>query len=388
MHVRAAVFAIGIVGILAAATELRGRSADPAEFAAHEWGTFTSIAGPDGSAVKWRPLGGASDLPSFVAQCGGNLKGAFIGTVRMETPVIYFYAHEDLRVSVDVDFRDGVITDWFPAPTIKPAAAGVAPGSQWSFSRISWKNVRVSPASTPDFRVEAAPSHYYAARDTDASPLRVAGDEERFLFYRGVGQFAVPLNARVQTDRSVVVTSAGAWPVGTVVAFENRSGRVAHNVYHDIGWEQTLAPLAREDESSGPGADLVEILAASGLYRREAEAMVRTWQDSWFEEGARLFYIAPAQVVAGTLPLTISPPPSAIERVFVGRVELVTAATKRDVMDALQTGNTGVLNAYGRFLEPIADRIAAETPGIDRAALAKGLSAATAIVRSEPAACR
>jgi hypothetical protein len=132
----------------------------------------------------------------------------------------------------------------------------------------------------------------------------------------------------------------------------------------------------------------VEILAASGLYRKEAEAMVRTWQDSWFEEGTRLFYIAPAQVVTNTLPLTISPPASEVQRVFVGRVELVTAATKHDVLDALQTGNTGVLKAYGRFLEPIADRIAAETPGIDRAALAKGLSAATAIVRSEPAACR
>ena len=32
----------------------------------HEWGTFTSIAGPDGQAVQWRPLTGPSDLPCFV----------------------------------------------------------------------------------------------------------------------------------------------------------------------------------------------------------------------------------------------------------------------------------------------------------------------------------
>jgi hypothetical protein len=388
MRVRTAVLTIGIVAIVSVATELRGRSADPVAFTAHEWGTFTSIAGPDGSAVKWRPLGGPADLPSFVAQCGGNLKGAFIGTVRMETPVIYFYANEDLAVSVDVDFRDGVITDWFPPPTSKPAAGGVAPGGQLAFSRISWKNVRVSPGSMPDFPVEPASSHYYAARDTDAAPLLVAGDHERFLFYRGVGQFAVPLNARVQPDGSVVVTSAGAWPIGTVVAFENRGGRMAHKVYRDIGWEQTFAPLALEDESGGPGTELVEVLAASGLYSKEAEAMVRTWQDSWFEEGARLFYIAPVQVVNDTLPLTISPAPSGIERVFVGRVELVTPSTKQDVTDALQTGNAAVLKAYGRFLEPIADRIVAETPGIDRAALAKGLSAATRYIGSGTSSCR
>jgi hypothetical protein len=33
---------------------------------AHEWGTFTSVAGEDGSAVQWAPLSGTPDLPSFV----------------------------------------------------------------------------------------------------------------------------------------------------------------------------------------------------------------------------------------------------------------------------------------------------------------------------------
>ncbi len=34
---------------------------------AHEWGTFTSVAGEDGSAIRWAPLSlGAPDLPCFV----------------------------------------------------------------------------------------------------------------------------------------------------------------------------------------------------------------------------------------------------------------------------------------------------------------------------------
>jgi hypothetical protein len=317
-----------------------------------------------------------------------------MGTVRMETPVIYFYAHEDLTVSVGVDFQEGVITDWFPAPTVKPNAIAVAPGGPSVFSRISWKNVHVSPGAAPDFPRESATSHYYAARDTDASSLLAGPESERFLFYRGVGQFAPPLNARVQDDGSVVVVSAGAWPVGAVVAFENRGGRMAHRLYRDIGWEQTLAPLALEDESEGPAADLASILTASGLYQKEAEAMVRTWRDSWFEEGARLFYIAPTEVVNGTLPLTISPSPSSVARVFVGRVELVTPETKRDVAHGLQISNAAVIRAYGRFLDPIADRILAETPGIDRPVFARNLAAATAhlgaltLVPSQPVSCR
>ena len=59
---------------------------------AHEWGTFTSIAGTDGAPVDWVTLSGPADLPCFVNHLGGlNLKAAW-GKVRMETPVLYFYA--------------------------------------------------------------------------------------------------------------------------------------------------------------------------------------------------------------------------------------------------------------------------------------------------------
>src|SRR5215468_9031769 len=37
-----------------------------AQLTVHEWGTFTSIAGPDGQALSWNPLDGPDDLPCFV----------------------------------------------------------------------------------------------------------------------------------------------------------------------------------------------------------------------------------------------------------------------------------------------------------------------------------
>src|SRR5687767_2494041 len=46
----------------------------------HEWGTFTSVAGKRGVAIDWRPLNGASDLPSFVYK--GTDEGGFRGTYK------------------------------------------------------------------------------------------------------------------------------------------------------------------------------------------------------------------------------------------------------------------------------------------------------------------
>src|SRR5688500_16002772 len=72
---------------------------------AHEWGTFTTVAGADGRAVAWRPLDGPVDLPCFVERAAVPPKFSFVTTVRMETPVIYFHAARPATVSVAVGFR-------------------------------------------------------------------------------------------------------------------------------------------------------------------------------------------------------------------------------------------------------------------------------------------
>ena len=90
---------------LAAATELT----------AHEWGTFTSVAGPDGQAVAWLPLRASTDLPAFVEHFRDeNFKCGLSETVRMETPVLYFYSPRETTVSVNVSFANGIITEWYP----------------------------------------------------------------------------------------------------------------------------------------------------------------------------------------------------------------------------------------------------------------------------------
>jgi hypothetical protein len=104
------------------------------------------------------------------------------------------------------------------------------------------------------------------------------------------------------------------------------------------------------------GTTLKNALVAQGLFLKEAQAMVETWRDSWFEEGARLIYIMPSRAVDEILPLRVEPAPSQIARVFVGRIELVTPETTRTVEDALAGNDWPALDPYRPF--PRADSAA------------------------------
>src|SRR5260370_40393461 len=169
---------------------------------AHEWGTFTSIAGETGQAVEWLPLNRPGDLPGFVEHFRGTgFKVGLGGTIRMETPVLYFYSTHDATVDVSVSFFHGLITEWYPHAThIEPSSSlnNVVLFQQQSIGSISWKSVSVQPSADFAFPQESQSSHYYAARNTNSSPLRIStrngGEEaEKFLFSRGVSVAPAPL---------------------------------------------------------------------------------------------------------------------------------------------------------------------------------------------------
>src|SRR2546425_703363 len=89
---------------------------------------------------------------------------------------------------------------------------------------------------------------------------------------------------------------------------------------------------------------------------------IAAWADSRFEEGSRLIYILPSRAVDAILPLEVEPAPSLTARVFVGRIELLTSATRRSVEEALVKRDTSTLDRYGRFLDPILKRIGSGNP--------------------------
>ena len=156
-----------------------GREARPVylSLTAHEWGTFTSIAGKDGSAVQWSPLTGSTDLPGFVEHFrNAGFKRGLRGTVRMETPVIYLYDSREETVSVKVAFSKGVITEWYPRASRVEPAADIFDGTlykQHPDGSIAWDCVTLSPIVRAEFPLENRDNHYYSARMTSSTPLRV-----------------------------------------------------------------------------------------------------------------------------------------------------------------------------------------------------------------------
>jgi hypothetical protein len=206
------------------------------------------------------------------------------------------------------------------------------------------------------FPAEARPSRYYAARETDAATLRVGSQTEKFLFYRGVATVKLPLSATVSPDGVANVSRDGAQPLGTVVRFDRRDGRLGFEVKSVSGPRTSLGTPPLTGSLDALTGRLEAILSGAGLYPREARAMVETWRDSWFEEGTRLLYILPRADVDALLPLEIKPQPVETARVFVGRMELITPATTAGVKRALETRDRAALMKYGRFLLPIARR--------------------------------
>jgi hypothetical protein len=329
-------------------------------FTAHEWGTFTSVAGIDGQAVDWTPYDGSTDLPSFVDHLGDrNLKGGLRGKIRMETPVLYFYTPQAMRVSVQVRFSQGLVTEWYPSATkVEPAAT---PGSRFFDTHmdgsIAWRAVNLEPDSPASFPRSPGENQYYAARDTSAVPLSVNGStgeqREKFLFYRGVLEAQVPVAARVMPEGNVRLRSFGSVEIPSVILFERRGDRVGYRLGGALTGETDLQRPELNSTVDALSGELEGILMQQGLDNEEAHAMLETWRNSWFEEGSRVFYIVPREFVDKILPLSIKPAPAEIVRVYVGRLEVVTPETEREVASAIAAQDQARIKKYERFLEPI-----------------------------------
>ena len=189
---------------------------------------------------------------------------------------------------------------------------------------------------------------------------------EKFLFYRGVAAFPVPLLATLEPSRAVHVEIRGSNTIRAVVFFERRGENIGYRLSGALQDEMSLDAPDLSGSMDSLARDLEGILVDQGLYQNEAQAMVQTWHDSWFEEGSRLLYIVPREFVDTVLPLSIKPAPMQTTRVFVGRLELVTPATKNEIEQAVASHNGATLAKYGRFLEPILKAMIESASDVDK----------------------
>lgn len=374
-----ALIASCLVALFVSRSHAQTPQVDPG-LTAHEWGTFTSIADNEGQAVEWLPLTGSTDLPGFVEHFrNASFKRGLSGTVRMETPVLYFHAAHETTVSVKVAFSRGLITEWYPrANRLEPnqRLTDVSLHQVQTDGSIAWDSVTISPDHGASFPREEGDNPYYAARATSASPLLVktsaGAQREKFLFYRGVSVFPVPISAKLTPSAAVQITDLLKQEIPNIILFERRGEKIGYRVFNSLQKETNLDPPELNSTIDSLAGELQQMLASQGLYQDEARAMVETWRHSWFEEGSRLLYLVPRPFVDAVLPLSIRPTPAQTVRVFVGRLELVTPATQKAVQQAFASHDRATQQKYGRFLEPILDVMIAKESDPAKAAQLRG----------------
>lgn len=320
-------------------------AAPTADYVIHEWGTFTSVSDDQGKPMRWRPLLGRSDLPPFVYEIREEAKSRTVALVRMETPVIYFYAKAPLTVSVDVQFPQGEFTEWYPSAEV----------NAYHPSAIRWPAVRVGAAGEPP--ASQVQSHYLPAREVASELLAVGEERERFLFYRGVATFEPTRSFRLSGDQVEAVGSADR-PYIVYRREGDRSGFTMVKGDKDVDLPVYDGGDVREA--------LTQLLIGAGLYPDEATAMIRSWEGDWFEPGLRVFWLYTGAETDAVLPLTLNPAPQERVRVLVGRTELIPYDYREEALAmALREPDREHLHAalnarFGRFAVPVA-RLASQS---------------------------
>ncbi len=360
-----------------------------APFVAHEWGTFTTFQGSDGVSVAGLQHE-VEHLPAFVhrrtvataspfERFGDPSRDVPVRQVRskMETPVIYFHSDRRRNVRVRVGFARGLMSHYYPAPTVMTPAP--ADGEQLNLSDIDsstleWELELIPRSEGTRVDVPALPAddHYARARGAKSAYVRARhGDrveDEQFVFYRGLGHTApaVSIAARRRGRATLTNASQHAVPMAFAVEMTADTGRFAPIGPVDAGASVDIALSGRLQPKAKVVARLGDAVHAAlvrqGLYPDEARAMVETWSHQWFgDAGTRVLYIVPPAYVDSVLPLSISPAPEQLVRVFVGRLEYMTPEVERQVETALRDRNMSALAGFGRFLEPMVRSVRART---------------------------
>lgn len=399
----------------------------------HEWGTFTVLLSSNGQTVNWyQPYSDIAKLPPFVqgdfSQMKRNVQKA---SVRMETPVVYFYPEEEMPISVRVAFSQGIITERFPASTnelFSPSGTitlgngefdhlslatcvAITPTSEQIFDQrlkefttvrqptvTRWAgkllppdhaDAKLIPAVNPALGGE----NYAAARNVpDAwifrsdTPGYIANIEpvEKFIFYRGAGEAHLPYRVSMSDDQNVTFDNYSQSANTFQVALRVKDGKASWkqlpntpgpaqdaNRSTSITFPEETISLEQADKELR--AVFLDALTSNGLTKAEAQAMIDTWNHTWFAEpGQRVFTIVDRTWVDSVLPLGITPEPKKIERVFVARFEILSPSAEQQLKQMLTQpstpqNTTKQLTALelGRFqngaIELAADRIKGES---------------------------
>lgn len=380
----------GLLGtvLLAAVAVAAAKPGASGDLVVHEWGTFLGVQGSDGVSLDGM-YHEEHALPQFVHARSRDQLHLQAAILKGETPVIYFYTKRRQEVRVDVRFPRGIWTQWYPqAQVVAPQLAQTGSFSDLRGGRIVWCSEVIpaaaagSPAPAPP--ATASDALWNFARDVDAAYVRTPdrtrpgspSEDERFLFYRGLGQAPLPLTLSAAGDGTLRTDSGQPHGLKHLFVLRVENGKGVYRYLPSLAPGQSASGVIPGMESARPlpefttalGDDLAARLVEAGLYAKEARAMVNTWRGSYFRtEGIRVLFVLPQAWTDAFIPLELTPRPREVVRVMVGRLELLTPDRERRAERAVRdlSAADGVarerafafLRDQGRYAEPVLRRV-------------------------------
>jgi hypothetical protein len=263
-------------------------------------------------------------------------------------------------VRVNVSFPRGIISQYFPNPTQFFPAIGYA--RQLAYGSATFNvNLKTAPLTVPQIAVTSV---YAPARQVDANFLSSGTENEKFIFYRGLGSFQNQVNVTstggalsVQNNSSNYVPAAFVIDVGTDGSGSIRKlNALLSQAIVTISADE-LKNIRNSRQSQGmflanAAFNLNAALRGAGMNADEAVAMTNTWKNSYFRNpGLRVLYILSRAETDGLLPLSIDPVPQELQRALVGRIEVILDTEEAAMLTSLQNDLLNVGN-LGRFAEP------------------------------------
>ncbi len=291
----------------------------------HEWGVATIPYGTSYANLRTagaKSLGGVEQipgLPEFVATWEATVKDAIEdwknNPVPVSKPIVYFYSKQKREVSLTVKIPTGRPSAWFPpADRYAPEPDFTIPVPQVIVPKnglLGWDKLVLDP-DAKEFR--DAKGWWKTARNVDAVPVRRAKDAEKFLFYDGFADYTPKADVAWNKDGTVTIKNDSTEAFPTVVAIRVKKGDCSFATSKLAKSASATLTLARGTP------DFASSL--TGLYKKEADALVEIWTDEFFKtDGVRVLVVLAREAYDRLLPIEIKPAPTELVRVLIAHLE-------------------------------------------------------------------
>ena len=339
----------------------------------HEWGTFSSTVDKKGKQFSSQRFEGRTSLPDQVYTLGkasfnwkntiysgydeGNENkesGAYrhihlLGdTIRMETPVLYFYSEKEMDIAVDVKFPNGSIGEWYPnrkngekisedyletGDIHKKVKSKKILDLKNYTGFVSWKAKILEPKKKSNFSINTNSTEWTAPRETESNQIQIGNEIEKYIFYRGIANFENPISVKLEStkkEKFLNLKNLLNEKIPFVFVFNHDYKTKKKLIYwsgsldENQNYKLNLFEKSTTEFSETHIIEFKKALEKAGLYPKEAEAMMKTWKESYFEKqfGLTVFYLVPENKLNQLLPIQFSVKPDEFKRAFIGRIKI------------------------------------------------------------------